>query len=88
MVVYFISGVEIVFIFMVVLLVFGANRIPEIARTAAKGIQQVKNASRDFRQEIEKSVEAQGLDTKELKKEVNELKKEMDEISGTVRRKL
>lgn len=84
----FISGAEIVFIFFVVLLVFGANRIPGIARTAAKGIQQVKNASRDFRQEIEKSADLQGLDAKELKKEVNELKKEIDEISGSVRRNL
>jgi sec-independent protein translocase protein TatA len=84
----FISGAEIVFIFMIVLLVFGANRIPEIARTLAKGIQQVKNASRDFREEIEKSVEEQGLDTKELKKEVNDLKKEFDDIAGTVKRRL
>lgn len=84
----FISGAEIVFVFLVVLLVFGANRIPEIARTMAKGIQQVKNASRDFREEIEKSVEEQGLDTKELKKEVNDLKKEFDDIAGTVKRRL
>jgi sec-independent protein translocase protein TatA len=87
MFVYFISGVEIVFIFMIVLLVFGANRIPDIARTLAKGIQQVKTASRDFREEIEKSAEAQGLDTKELQKEVNDIKKELNEITGTVKRK-
>lgn len=87
MVVYFISGPEIVFVFMVVLLVFGANKMPDIARTVAKGIQQVKNASRDFREEIEKSAEAQGLDTKELQKEVNDLKKELNDITGTVKRK-
>ena len=78
--VYFISGAEIVFVFMVVLLVFGANRIPDIARTLAKGIQQVKTASRDFREEIEKSAEAQGLDTKELQKEVNDIKKELNSL--------
>ncbi len=85
--IYFISGPEIVFVFMVVLLVFGANKMPDIARTIAKGIQQVKNASRDFREEIEKSAEAQGLDTKELQKEVNDLKKELNDITGTVKRK-
>jgi len=84
---YFISGAEIVFVFMIVLLVFGANRVPDIARTLAKGIQQVKTASQDFREEIEKSVEAQGLDTKELQKEVNDIKKELNEITGTVKRK-
>ena len=85
--IFFISGAELVFVFMVVLLVFGANRIPEIARTLAKGIQQVKNASRDFRQELEQSAEAQGFDTKELKKEVEDLKKEINEITGTVKRR-
>lgn len=84
---YFISGAEIIFVFMIVLLVFGANRVPDIARTLAKGIQQVKTASRNFREEIEKSVEAQGLDTKELQKEVNDIKKELNEITGTVKRK-
>lgn len=86
--IFFISGAELVFVFMVVLLVFGANRIPEIARTMAKGIQQVKNASRDFREEIEKSAEAQGINTKELQQEVNDLKKELNEITGTVKRKI
>ncbi len=85
--IFFISGAELVFVFMVVLLVFGANRIPEIARTLAKGIQQVKNASRDFRQELEQSAEAQGFDTKELRKEVEDLKKEINEITGTVKRR-
>ena len=55
--------------------------------TNAKGIQQVKTASRHFREEIEKSAEAQGLDTKELQKEVNDIKKELNEITGTVKRK-
>lgn len=86
--IFFISGAELVFVFMIVLLVFGANRIPEIARTLAKGIQQVKSASRDFREELEKSAEAQGLDAKELQKEVDDLKKEISEITGSVKRRL
>lgn len=85
--IFFISGAELIFVFMMVLLVFGANRIPEIARTLAKVIQQVKNASRDFREELEKSAESQGLDTKELQKEVDDLKKEINEITGTVKRR-
>ena len=85
--IFFISGAELIFVFMMVLLVFGANRIPEIARTLAKGIQQVKTASLDFREELEKSAESQGLDTKELQKEVDDLKKEINEITGTVKRR-
>ena len=36
--VFFISGAEIVFIFFIVLLIFGADKIPSIARTLAKGL--------------------------------------------------
>ena len=84
--VYFISGAEIVFVFIIVLLVFGAKRVPEIARTMGKGLQQVKNATRDFRNELEKSAEAQGFDTKDLQKDVNDFKKEINEITGTIKR--
>ena len=38
----FISGAEIVFVFFIVLLVFGADKISSIARTLAKGMTQVK----------------------------------------------
>ena len=42
----FISGAEIVFIFFIVLLIFGADKIPTIARGLAKGITQVKQVFR------------------------------------------
>ena len=38
----FISGAEIVFVFFIVLLVVGADKIPSIARTLAKGMTQVR----------------------------------------------
>jgi sec-independent protein translocase protein TatA len=41
----FISGAEIVFIFFIVLLIFGADKIPSIAKGLAKGITQVKQAT-------------------------------------------
>ena len=41
----FISGAEIVFVFFIVLLVFGADKIPSIARTLAKGMTQVRQAT-------------------------------------------
>ena len=34
----FISGAEIVFIFFIILMIFGADRIPEIAKGMAQGI--------------------------------------------------
>ena len=41
----FISGVEIAFILVFVLLIFGADKIPEIARGLGKGLRQVKDAT-------------------------------------------
>ena len=50
----FISGAEIVFIFFIVLLIFGADKIPSIARGLAKGITQVKQATNEIKSEIQK----------------------------------
>jgi sec-independent protein translocase protein TatA len=52
----FISGVEIAFILFFVLLVFGADKIPEIARGLGKGIRQVKDATSDIKSEISKQM--------------------------------
>ena len=45
----FISGAEIVFIFFIILLVFGADKIPSIAKTVAKGVMQVRKATNEIR---------------------------------------
>ena len=57
----FISGVEIAFILVFVLLIFGADKIPEIARGLGKGLRQVKDATNDIKSEISKSADKQGL---------------------------
>jgi sec-independent protein translocase protein TatA len=38
---------ELVIILVIVVMIFGANRIPEIFRGVGKGIKEFKNASRD-----------------------------------------
>lgn len=43
---------EIVLIFLAILLLFGAKRIPEIARGLGKGIREFKDATRDISREI------------------------------------
>ena len=44
---------ELVLIFLVVLLVFGAKRIPEIAHGIGKGITEFKKAARDVTDELD-----------------------------------
>lgn len=43
----------------VILIFFGANKIPELARGLGKGIREFKDASREIRSEIENSGQPQ-----------------------------
>ena len=84
--IYFISGAELVFVFFIILLVFGADKVPDIARTLGKGMRQVRNATQDIKDEIKKSSEKQGLDTKQIEKDIKEVKDEVEDIAGSVKR--
>lgn len=44
---------ELILIFLAVLLIFGAKRIPEIARGVGKGIREFKDATGDIKRELE-----------------------------------
>jgi sec-independent protein translocase protein TatA len=86
----FISGAEIAFVIFIVLMVFGADKVPEIARGLGKGMRQIKDATNDIKTEITKSAEKQGLDldiTKDIKKEIDKVKEDVDKITGPVKRK-
>ena len=84
--IYLISGAELVFVFFIILLVFGADKVPDIARTLGKGMQQVRNATQDIKDEIQKSAEKQGLDTKQIEQDIKEVKDEVEDIAGSVKR--
>lgn len=43
---------EVLIILLIVLLIFGARRIPEVARGLGKGIREFKKATRDVQDEI------------------------------------
>ena len=88
---FFISGAEIALIFFIVLLVFGADKIPSIERTMAKSITQIKQATNEIKSEIQKSTdinESSDSITKELKKEFKSAKKDFDELKDSLKRKV
>jgi len=58
----FISGAEIFFIIFIVVMVFGADKVPDIARGLGKGMRQIKDATNDIKGEIIKSADKQGID--------------------------
>ena len=51
----FISGPEIVIIFIVVLLLFGSKKIPELAKGLGKGMKEFKKATDDIKKKTRQS---------------------------------
>jgi sec-independent protein translocase protein TatA len=47
------GATELILIVLVVLLLFGAKKIPELARGMGRGIREFKDASREIKREIE-----------------------------------
>lgn len=61
-----IGGGELIFIMFIVLMLFGSDKVPEIARTMGKAMAQLKNATNDIKSEIQKGAEANGFDQRAL----------------------
>lgn len=86
----FIGGPEIFIIVLFVVIFFGADKLPEIARGLGKGMRQVKDATNDIKREINNSAKNQGIDTdivSEINKEVNEVKENIDDLTGPIKRR-
>lgn len=85
----FISAAQIIFIIFVALMLFGADKIPEIARGLGKGMRQIKDATNDIKNEITKSAQEQGIDldiTQDVQKEIDKVKEEIDDFTGPIKR--
>ena len=63
----FISGQEIFIILIVVLVLFGAKKIPELAKGLGKGMREFKKATEDIKREINESSD-------DIRKDINEMK--------------
>lgn len=91
----FISGAEIFVIFVIVLMLFGADKIPGIAKGLGKGMRQLKDATNDIKREIQDTADKQGIDTEftqDIKKEVTKIKNKVqdniDDLTGPIKRNL
>lgn len=87
----FISGAEIAFILFIAIMVFGADKLPEIARGLGKGMRTLKDATNDIKHEITKTAESHGVDTsitKDVKQEIDKVKDDIEDFAGSVKRKL
>jgi sec-independent protein translocase protein TatA len=87
----FIGAPEIFVIMLIVVMVFGADKIPEIARGLGNGIRQVKDATNDIKREINDSAKTNGIDTdiaKDLKKGLEDVKDNIDDFTGPIKRNM
>ena len=91
-IVWFIGGSELIFVLFIVVMFFGAEKIPEIARGLGKGMRTLKDATNDIKSEVTKSAKGQGVIdtqvTQDINKEISKVKDEIDDLTGSIRRKL
>ena len=79
-----ISGGEFILVALIFLVLFGPKQIPTMARSAAKVIKQVRNATNDIKREIMDSAEDQKLT--EVKKTIEEGRDAFKEVSDSIKR--
>ena len=83
----FISGPEIFVILLIVVMVFGADKLPDIARGLGKGMRQIKDATNDIKREIKNSAEKHEIDidvAAKVRDEVSKVKDNIDTYTNPV----
>lgn len=79
-----ISGGEILIIMLVILLLFGPSKIPEIARLMGRGINEVKKVQREINTEIQRYSAEVEKETRKIQTDINELKQEVSKATQDV----
>ncbi|HCP40173.1 MAG TPA: twin-arginine translocase TatA/TatE family subunit [Cryomorphaceae bacterium] len=79
-----ISGGEFIIVALIFLVLFGPKQIPTMARSSAKVIKQVRNATNDIKREIMNSAEDQKLT--EVKKTIEEGHDALKEATDSIKR--
>jgi TatA/E family protein of Tat protein translocase len=67
-----ISMGEVVVVFLVILMLFGSKKIPELARALGKGMNEFRKAADDIKREFETATDDLKEDLSEMKKDVRQ----------------
>lgn len=78
----FISGQEVIIVFLVILLLFGADKIPEIAKGLGKGMREFRKVTGEIKREFDDSTGGMKTDIEDMKSEFDQAK---DDVSKNVR---
>lgn len=79
-----IGGGELIFILFIILMLFGSDKVPEMARTMGKAMAQIKNATNDIKSEIQKGAESNGFDSKSLTNFTQNFTSEIEKTKNSI----
>jgi sec-independent protein translocase protein TatA len=79
------GGGEVFVIVLVIVMFFGSDKLPEIAKGIGKGIRQINDAKDQIQNEIQKTTE--GFKT-ELEKHTSEIHSEIDQAGQSMKRQI
>lgn len=80
-----IGGGELFFIILISIMIFGSKGIPDVARFLGKTMAQLKNASNDIKNEIQRSATENGIDVNSITGGISdEIKKAKEGITKAV----
>lgn len=78
-----ISGGELLILLLVVLLLFGPAKIPEIARMVGRGMKEVRKVQREINTEIHRYSSDIDRETKSMESDIREMTRETDKDEAT-----
>jgi sec-independent protein translocase protein TatA len=74
---------ELIFIFLIALLVFGPRKLPELGRTLGKAMTEFRRASNDLRYAVEEEMREAERATEDARRQVKEAVA-LDEVAAAV----
>ena len=75
------GGGEIILIFLIVLLLFGAKKVPELFRSLGKGVTEFRKAKNDWEQDINEVMNQDPIEDHDFSKSEDEKSEDIDSVS-------
>ena len=73
------GGGEIILIFLIVLLLFGAKKVPELFRSLGKGVNEFRKAKNDWEQDINEVMSQEPIEDHDFSESEKQKKEEKEE---------
>ena len=84
-----ISGAEIAIILVIVVMIFGADKVPEIAHFFGKSVRSVRNATDDIKTELTRSYDQEQIKKakESFTEQTDDIKNELADLTDQVQQK-